>query len=438
MDMNIESWMISIHGLSFIPGAVLTSFIISKYGRKHANITSVILIIIGWLCNSILHNINLILVGRFLQGVSLGISSMLCPLLLGEYTTPKYRGTFIALSVSLLLLGTLIVHKLGSIISWQETSLICLGLAVLHLILAILSPETPVFLATRGRYEECRKVFYWLRFHDEKAELEAMIENALTKEAAKGNRHTDDKIKNKLLQFTTVLKKPKFYKPLILMLHLDVMLVYSGHIMMVSLTVDVFRKILGDDADVSLHMLITDILKMISSFSAIILITKFRRRLMLQLLVALNILALILISAYLYAAETGILQYPVLGALSIYLLLFAIYAGPVPLGCTISGEIFPLEYKRICPLITTVSSSIFITIEMKMYPYLQKISGLHGIFLIKSIVITYCLLVSCKLMPETRNETLQNIESMYSKKQLYKRQSISRNEESVIMKVESS
>ncbi|XP_059047211.1 uncharacterized protein LOC131842659 [Achroia grisella] len=225
MDKNMESWIASIPGLVVMLTVFMAPTITDRYGRRKAILISAIIMSFGWLFLTIATNLRMIIIGRILQGLASGISSLSGTILVAEYTSPKYRGAFVPLTTITMLSGGLVVHTLGSYFSWHKTAIFCLAIAVLDGVIVFFSPESPAFLARRGRFDECKKVFHWLRDLDEDEELNAMIKVQVLRRAAKikpEDRSLLNKYTNKIRSALNTVKKVEFYKPLILMIHLEI------------------------------------------------------------------------------------------------------------------------------------------------------------------------------------------------------------------------
>ncbi|XP_013148773.1 PREDICTED: facilitated trehalose transporter Tret1-like [Papilio polytes] len=108
LDDERASWIASINGVSLPIGLLITTPMMNTYGRKPANMFRAILATVAWICLSLTSDYYVILFCRFLQGICLGCAAILVPVLLGEYSSPK-----------------------------------------------------------KGNYDECRRIFNWLRYPNE-------------------------------------------------------------------------------------------------------------------------------------------------------------------------------------------------------------------------------------------------------------------------------
>ncbi|KAL4712520.1 hypothetical protein ACJJTC_007536 [Scirpophaga incertulas] len=214
IDDSSGSWIASILGFALVVGNFIAPTVMAKYGRKTANLVSITPLIIGWICVLTASSVNLLLIARFLQGVSMGMSATLGPVLIGEYTSPKNRGAFLTAISLTMATGVLTVHTLGSYLSWQRTALICCLVAFVDLLIVIYSPESPSWLAGQGRYEESRRIFRWLRGYDEEEELKEIIEASIvvneSKVEANINRSITKNFIANVAYFSTTITKKNF------------------------------------------------------------------------------------------------------------------------------------------------------------------------------------------------------------------------------------
>ncbi|GLH01896.1 Facilitated trehalose transporter Tret1 [Gryllus bimaculatus] len=126
--------------------------------------------------------------GRFLIGVSWGLSATIVPMYCSEIADKRCRGHLNAYVYPASVLGHVWVCALGTCLPYLWYSAACAGLPLLALAGLWWAPESPVHLAEVGRHEEAWDVVRWLRggspLVDPKPELEAVLAavNALDEE----------------------------------------------------------------------------------------------------------------------------------------------------------------------------------------------------------------------------------------------------------------
>lgn len=151
-------------GGSFV-GALASGFITDMIGRKRAiQIGSVI-----WIIGSILvcasQNIGMLIVGRFINGISVGICSAQVPVYVSELAVPSMRGRVVGAQQWAITWGILILFYISygcSYISGTAAFRVPWGLQMVPaagLFFGLLFlPESPRWLAKKDRWEDCHAV----------------------------------------------------------------------------------------------------------------------------------------------------------------------------------------------------------------------------------------------------------------------------------------
>ncbi|XP_004926072.1 facilitated trehalose transporter Tret1 [Bombyx mori] len=417
LNRDSESWLASVLGLFIFIGSIITCIIMKYIGRRFSFLLSSIIIICSWILFTLSSSFLELLIAKILQGITVGLGS-LGSNLIGEYSSPKYRASFIATIPTGLLFGELLIHCLGLICEWRDVALVIAFLCLPGLIASVFSPESPSFLVTKGRYDECRKVFRWLRGTDEDTELEAMIQtDKIIKETTK-NYHKQSLIKlfkAKLLYVLIVFRKREFRIPMIIMMHLNLINQFCGTFVNDMYTVDIHTAMYGTDAYMFQTAASLDVQRLVSTMLMIYVSSKVRRRPLLLALVGLNVLAYLLIAGYIYGRRNKILPFDhmAIGIILHHFHFFSIGTGSFPLVFIISGEIYPLTDKGYCVLFCSILYSIYMFTNIKTAPYLFSLIGIEGAFCVYAILLFYCLAVTLYLLPETKDKTLQEIENEF-------------------------
>nr|XP_004926087.2 monosaccharide-sensing protein 3 isoform X1 [Bombyx mori] len=415
LDRDSESWLASLIGITTLIGALLTSFIIDSIGRRPAVITSSVLMVSGWISFSLASSLSILLVAKIFQGMSIGLGTTMGGVLIAEYSSPKYRGSFTATIQTAMLSGSLIAHSFGLFYNWHQISTILVFFALLGLLIAVFSPESPSFLATKGRYDDCRKVFRWLRGPNEEDELENMINtDMVVKETKKGRRKktTSKIIQKKLTYVITSFKKREFHIPVFIVIHLNAVNQFCGSLIHDIYAFDIHKALYGTDIYMFKVIASLDIQRILSTVLTVYLTSRVRRRPLLFTLVGLNILAYICEAGYIYARRHSILPFDHM-AIGVFLHHFHYFtngAGSMSLPTIISCELFPTADKGFCGLICSMVFSMFMFANIKSAPYLFALVGVEGTFCAYALLLLYCQVMLFYILPETKDKTLQEIE----------------------------
>jgi MFS transporter, putative metabolite:H+ symporter len=150
--------MISAGFLGQLIGALLFGWIAERHGRMTAMIWSIALFSVMSLVCALAWDYNSLLAFRTIQGIGLGGEVPVAAVFISELAKARGRGRFVLLYelvfpiglVAASLAGLWIVPHLG----WQYMFLFGALPGLLALILRRVIPESPRWLATRGRYAE--------------------------------------------------------------------------------------------------------------------------------------------------------------------------------------------------------------------------------------------------------------------------------------------
>ena len=165
--------LISAGFLGQLIGALLFGWIAERFGRMPAMIWSIALFAVMSLVCAFAWDYNSLLVFRLIQGIGLGGEVPVAAVYISELTRAQHRGRFVLLYelvfpiglTAASLLGLWIVPHLG----WQWMFYIGALPAILALVLRTLLPESPRWLAGRGRTAEAEQALSLIERETEKS-----------------------------------------------------------------------------------------------------------------------------------------------------------------------------------------------------------------------------------------------------------------------------
>eukprot|EP00877_Chromochloris_zofingiensis_P006596 jgi/Chrzof1/218/Cz01g07160.t1 len=126
-------------------------------GRRKAFMLCAVPMLIGPILSATANNLNTMVAGRLLAGVSIGLSSALVPLYISEIAPTAIRGTLGSLNqlmICLGILGALLINVALPVTDWRTMFTAAVVPAVVLFLGMLVSPETPAFLASKGRRSE--------------------------------------------------------------------------------------------------------------------------------------------------------------------------------------------------------------------------------------------------------------------------------------------
>ncbi|KAK4050195.1 hypothetical protein OIO90_005177 [Microbotryomycetes sp. JL221] len=172
-DPNVSANLVSLFQAGSFFGAALQLPMTTRLGRWWSIVISNLLFIVSAFPQTFANgSVAVMMVGRFLGGLAIGISSLVIPLYLSEYAPPSIRGRMVGLYDIGIQIGTLvgfwINFAIGSTLEsndfqWQLPVFVQFFPAVILGIAMFFVPETPRFLMSKGKHEQAQKVLCKLR-----------------------------------------------------------------------------------------------------------------------------------------------------------------------------------------------------------------------------------------------------------------------------------
>ena len=180
---------------------LLNSFI----GRRRLMMLSSITFIGGAICCALATNKELLLVGRLINGVGIGLVSATVPVFISEIAPNESRGRMLAV-LSLFIVGGQFVAALvgGAFIEtaqgWRYMFGLPATLAFFQLIALLFVPESPRWLVSRDRKEEAKAALTKLRGKDKTEEIDKELNSMIEDRAKNSESSSTGNLLEKMLQ----------------------------------------------------------------------------------------------------------------------------------------------------------------------------------------------------------------------------------------------
>ncbi|KAF8054411.1 hypothetical protein N665_1330s0006 [Sinapis alba] len=363
-----------------------------------------ILVIIGWFAIAFAKGVWLLDIGRFLQGISVGISSYLGPVYITEIAPRHLRGAASSLSQLSVGVGISVLYALGTVIAWRDLAI--LGAIPCLMIVPILFfiPESPRWLAKVGREKEVEAVLISLRgaksdVSDEAKEIVEYTQHVKEQQDV-NNAHGFFKL---------------FQRKYALSLTIGIVLIalpQLGGLNGYTFYTDSIFTSTGVSSDVG--FISTSIIQMVGGILGTVLVDVSGRRSLLLVSQAGMFLGCLAtaISFVLQKNKCWETGTPILALISV-MVYFASYGlGMGPLPWIVASEIYPVDVKgaagTVCNLVTSISSWIV----TYFFSFLLQWSS-TGTFIIFATVMCLGFVFTAKLVPETKGKSLEEIHSMF-------------------------
>ncbi len=183
VSTQMKEFIISIVLIGALCGAMSAGYVADRLGRRRTLLAAGIMFTVGAVLSASSTTVWALLVGRFIVGVAIGISSVTSPLYISEVSPAEIRGGLVSLyqfAITVGILGAFAIdYWLSGAGAWQWM----LGLAIIPSLLLVVGmlvmPESPRFLFKMGQEERARAVLRRMRSGADIQQEEQTIRHAL-------------------------------------------------------------------------------------------------------------------------------------------------------------------------------------------------------------------------------------------------------------------
>ncbi|XP_011160838.1 facilitated trehalose transporter Tret1 isoform X2 [Solenopsis invicta] len=395
-DQSQASWIASLGVVSNPLGALVAGICAECFGRRSAITLATLPHAVGWLLIALSRNVPMLYTGRFVSGIGTGMANGLY-LYVSEAAAPDQRAWLTSCGPVLVSLGVLMVYTLGAITTWQKAAAISIGPAILSLALTRMLPETPAWLASRGRTDEAKEALLWLRgpgLNVDKEFRELCETNAKRKE--------------KRESLPRALHKSNVWKPFLILLAFFALQQLSGIYVILFYAVSVLENI-GIDVNEYAASVGMGVIRLFASILGAGLANSFGRK----------ILAFVSGFGMATAAVGVALSFRFELQSWVPLLCIGMHVGTSMIGFltlpwVMTSELYPLRFRGSLGGLTTSIAQILTFVAIKMYPDLHAIVGLEFTMWIFGAAGVLGAVFALMILPETRGRSLDDIEMKFS------------------------
>lgn len=118
---------------------------------------------VGWLLMIFAKNVTMLYFGRFILGMCGGAFCVTAPMYCTEISTTALRGTIGSFFQLLIVSGVLFGYLVGAFLDLMAINIVCAILPIIFVVVHFFMPESPVYLALKGKNDEAAKSLQWLR-----------------------------------------------------------------------------------------------------------------------------------------------------------------------------------------------------------------------------------------------------------------------------------
>ncbi len=400
LNSHSQEIVVSVMMFGAALGALCSGPMSSSLGRRKSLLLGALLFIVGSLGCAIAHNLEILVVSRFVLGLAVGIASFTAPLYLSEIAPERIRGSMISMYQLMITIGILAAFLSDTALSggghWRWMLGVITFPAIVLFVGVLTLPESPRWLAMKDKHELAVNVLKLLRNSDQEArdELEQIRESV--------------KMKQRGLQLFR--HNPHFRRSTFLGVLLQFMQQFTGMTVIMYYAPKIF-EIAGftSTREQMWGTVIAGLTNVLATFIAIGLVDRWGRKPILKLgfsvmAICMGILGYMFFSGIHGATE----QYTAVTVLLIFIVGFAMSAGP--LIWVLCSEIQPLAGRDFGVTCSTMANWIANMIIGATFLTLIDTIGSPNTFWLYAVLNVICIILTIVFVPETKNISLEHIE----------------------------
>lgn len=404
-------WAISSALVGCLIGAFFSDYLSNRFGRKATMLITAVLFILNSIGTALPVSFSMFVIFRIIGGIGVGIASMVVPMYIAEIAPPKRRGALVGNYQLAIVIGIVVVYFVNYFIALQGDANWNLNIgwrwmfgseiipSILFLIFIFLIPESPRWLFQKGKKEEAIGVLEKINTPDEVLQVQEEIENSMHQEDENQWKH---------------LANPLFKKALFVGIGLSVLQQLTGINAILYYAPEIFKS-LGSSTDISLlETSILGVVNLIFTLLAIRWVDKMGRKPLLYIGSIGMTIALAAVGSFIYFETIGNWVLPFL---LLFMASFSISWGPIV--WVLLSEIFPNKIRSLALAISVFIQWVANFVVTQFFPSLVENQWLkmhfNGAFpfYLFSIICLLSLLFVWKKIPETKNKSLEEMDSLW-------------------------
>lgn len=373
-----------------------------RFGRKPTLLLAGVVFALGVVITAMAADYLGALAGRLVQGVGVGLVTIVVPLYIVEVMPPSIRGRSVTLFQLCLTFGILVGYLVGYAFNasgdWRAMFATALAPAALFVLAGLALPKSPRWLYRQGRVEEARVEL--TRTHSA-AEAETTFA-----EMTSGQSGTET-------GRWSLLFAPGYRKAFFLALAIGLLNQLTGiNTLLQFNTVILDQSGLGAGGHAVLGSVSVGLTNFVITIIGLCLIDRVGRRPLLIIGTAGSTVALLFMALIHLLTEPSVFQgYATLAGLIGFIMFFAI--GPGIVVWLAISEVLPLAIRAKGMAVALFANSLMSAILAAVFMDLVAYAGYAGAFGLLAVAVFIYLLVAIFPLPETSGRKLEDIEKHF-------------------------
>ncbi len=383
-------------------GALAAGVLADRLGRKALLIVSAFIFATTAYGTGAFDSFTPFLIIRFLGGIAIGIASGLSPMYIAEVAPTAVRGKLVSLNQLTIVVGILSAQIVNWLLvsddttwnigtAWRWMFWAAAFPAGVFLLLALFIPESPRWLAMKGKNE---KAFATLSKIGGKEYAESEIRAF---EEAEAQKQSQGGLK--------LLFSKSYRQVLIIGIVVAMFQQWCGTNVIFNYAQEIFQSAGYDVDNTFINIVVTGIANLVFTFVAIYTVDRLGRR-ALMLIGAGGLAGIYAILGLCYYMEVSGVMMVALVVLAIA--CYAMSLGPVT--WVLLSEIFPNRVRAVAVATGTFALWVASCTLTYTFPFLNAFLGTSGTFWIYAVICTLGFLFFWLRLPETKGKSLEQLE----------------------------
>lgn len=412
---GLQAWAMSVALLGCLLGALAAGALADRYGRKRLLVASALVFFLSSWATGASHTVTAFILARLVGGVAIGLAADLSPMYIAEVAPARIRGKLVTLnqlSIVLGILGAQVVNMMLAepvpaeatssdiLSSWNGQMgwrwmfwAVCVPSAI-FLLLSLLIPESPRWLASKQRTEQARRVLVKIGGSEYAAAELDSYRSSLS--AAPHNSKGA----------ISALFSPKMRGVLLIGVVVAMFQQWSGTNVIFNYAQEIFQAAGYGISDVLMNIVVTGIANLAFTFVAIYTVDRLgRKTLMLTGAIALAGIYTLLGLSYFFHFTGFVMIIWVVLAIGFY----AMSLGPVT--WVLLSEIFPNRVRGVAMAVCTAALWVASFLLTYTFPFLNSGLGTGGTFMLYAGICLAGSLFVWRRIPETKGKSLEELEN---------------------------
>ena len=370
-----QGMLVSAILIGALPGALLASQLADRLGRKRSLLITAFLFVIGTALTAIAHSYSALIIGRLINGVALGLVSVVTPLYIAEISRPEHRGGTVSLYQFALTLGIMAAFIAGYLYSpaqnWRMMFAAGAIPAILQLIFLPMIAETPHWLQHKGQLQRSEGSL-WKAFGKVKSRYVIIVGLVLC-----------------IFQQITGINTVIYYAPVIFQ--------SAGF---------------ASEHGALLATLGIGVINVIATVFSVLYLDKRGRRFFLLISSGAMMISLLVFSLSSHFINGWGNQISAISLMA-YVASFAIGLGPVM--WVVISEIYPLHLRAKAMTLSIFANWSCNALVSWTFPDLLAKLGAQTSFLLYAAISALCFVFIYRYIPETKGKTFEEVEALMEK-----------------------